>query len=190
MDVKKQALGYVKELELLQITYPRTASVGIVIRDADGLTVGATCDWKRNMLSAKAVEALAAGDSTTVISKLQVQCLDKSEISNYIWDAKHLLMDFERFKFHHIKRGRNRVAHLMANGGFIRRRDMQWVEEGPSAIWATVAAEEQKPIKAFCRSFMGVIEGFFGLGEFGWTVRLTAVSVKTAVTVRLDTVAI
>ncbi|MFQ6624346.1 hypothetical protein Gotur_004245 [Gossypium turneri] len=65
-DLCTSVLGYVKELELLQITYPRvshehtTASLGIVIRDADGLIVGAACDWKRNMLSAKAAEALAA----------------------------------------------------------------------------------------------------------------------------------
>ncbi|KAH1056578.1 hypothetical protein J1N35_034643 [Gossypium stocksii] len=137
------------ELELLQITYPRVshehtvrwqpseaqwvktnfdggfyrdlpvAGVGIVIRDADGLLMGATCDWKRNILSAEAVEALA---TVTAI---------RSEISNYIWDAKHQLIDFERFKFQHIKRRGNQVAHLMAKEGFIWRRDMHGWKKVP-----------------------------------------------------------
>lgn len=82
------------------------------------------CNWRQNIGPPKAAEALAAvsiirfakdmgfqrvifkGDTTMVIPKLQVPSIDRSKFRSYIWEAKQLLLGFERFKFHHIKKGK------------------------------------------------------------------------------------
>ncbi|MBA0717958.1 hypothetical protein Golax_005729, partial [Gossypium laxum] len=47
-----------------------------------------------------------------------------------------LVLGFEHFKFQHIKRGGNRVAHRLAREGFLRKRDVCWIEDGPTLIQA------------------------------------------------------
>lgn len=55
-------------------------------------------------------------------------------------------MGFENFKFQHIKRGGNRVAHLLAKEGSRGKRDMQWIEEGPMAIEDLVETEKNNSV--------------------------------------------
>ncbi|MBA0550926.1 hypothetical protein Golob_021834 [Gossypium lobatum] len=70
------------------------------------------------------------GDSAVLISKFNVVAIDRSTMSSIIWDVKRLVLGFEHFMFHHIKRGGNTVAHLLAREGFLRRRDVCGMEEG------------------------------------------------------------
>ncbi|MBA0741971.1 hypothetical protein Gogos_015088, partial [Gossypium gossypioides] len=100
------------------------SSSGIIIRDNKGLMMGATCNWNRNIPSVEVTEAL----------ELRIQGMDRSEVSNYICEAKQIIMGFESFKFQHIRRGGNRVAYLLMKKGFIQKRDVRWVKEGPVAI--------------------------------------------------------
>ncbi|MBA0844664.1 hypothetical protein Goarm_022890, partial [Gossypium armourianum] len=129
-------LGCVKELEMIEKTYPKASqdqlvrwtppktrwakanfdegfcsdlhksSTKVVIQDENGLLMGVYCSWNRNIRSPEATEALAAvqavrfaqdmgfrrvtfeGDSIVVISKIEAQHLDRSEVSIYIWEAK------------------------------------------------------------------------------------------------------
>ncbi|PPD90858.1 hypothetical protein GOBAR_DD12206 [Gossypium barbadense] len=42
--------------------------------------------------------------TAVLISKLQCAATDRSPVSAFVWDAKQLVVGFERFKFQHIKR--------------------------------------------------------------------------------------
>ncbi|MBA0635428.1 hypothetical protein Godav_025546 [Gossypium davidsonii] len=165
-ELSSFVLGCVKELEMIEKTYPKASqdqlvrwtplktrwakanfdegfcsdlhksSTKVVIRDENGLLMGAYCSWNRNIRSPEATEALAAvqavrfaqdmgfrrvtfeGDSIVVISKIEAQHLDRSE---------------ER---------ESSCSH--AKEGFRQKRDMKWVEEGPTMIRETVAMEEMR----------------------------------------------
>lgn len=56
-----------------------------------------------------------------IISKLKDQTKDRLETCAYKWEAYQLVVHFEQFKFQQIKRGGNRVAHLLTKEGFLRR---------------------------------------------------------------------
>lgn len=66
-------------------------------------------------------------------------------IGPHIWETHRLLTMFEKVKYQHIKRGGNRVAHLIAKEGFLWRQDVQWVEDRPSAMLELVEAEAPWP---------------------------------------------
>lgn len=104
--------GYYKDLQ--------GASISIVFRNHGGLLMGAASYWKEHLPSIPAAEALAAleavrfailgfhtvefeEDSAVIIAKFQYPYNDRSEVSGYIWGAKHLVLQLERFKFQHIK---------------------------------------------------------------------------------------
>ncbi|KAK5784747.1 hypothetical protein PVK06_039276 [Gossypium arboreum] len=134
------------------------SSSSIIIRDNKGLIMGATCNWNRNIPSEEVTEALEVlqavqfaqeigfrkvkveGDSLMIISKLRMQGMDMSEVSNYICVAKQIIMGFESFKFQYIKRGGNRVAYLLMKEGFIQKRDVRWVKV---VIRESVVVEER-----------------------------------------------
>ncbi|MBA0851177.1 hypothetical protein Goshw_014714 [Gossypium schwendimanii] len=93
-ELSSFVLGCVKELEMIEKTYPKASQDQLV-----------RC-WNRNIRSPEATEALAAvqavrfaqdmgfrrvtfeGNSIVVISKIEAQHLDRSEVSIYIWEAK------------------------------------------------------------------------------------------------------
>lgn len=77
-------------------------------------------------------------DSSLLITKLQALEIDRLVINPLIWKVKRMVLDFERFKYQHIKRGGNTVAHLLAREGSLRHGDIYWVEEGPSSITTAV----------------------------------------------------
>ncbi|KAH1107584.1 hypothetical protein J1N35_011352 [Gossypium stocksii] len=58
-----------------------------------------------------------------------------------IWDAQHIIVDFDHFKFQHIKHGGKRVAHLFTWEGFLGKRDVYWIEDGLVLIQAEVLRE-------------------------------------------------
>lgn len=138
------------------------ASAGVVVIYLEGLLLGSVCFWSEYVLDVVVAEALACvhairfardlglrrvefeGDSAVVISKLKSGVIDRSNISGYIWDARQLLLGFKHFKFQHIKRGGNRVAHLLAREGFLRNRDECWVEEGSLSIQVEVDQERKR----------------------------------------------
>ncbi|KAG8502933.1 hypothetical protein CXB51_000750 [Gossypium anomalum] len=119
----------------------QVASAGVIVRDSAGLILGLTCFWQDNVSCLLTSEAFAyvraicfaqdlgfqkvelEGDSTVLISKLNAIAIDRSTISSIIWDAKRLVLGFEHFKFHHIKRRDNTTAHLLAREGSLLRRD-------------------------------------------------------------------
>lgn len=86
------------------------------------MLLGLACFWQDNIscpLTSKALSCVQAihvaqdlgfknveleGDSEVLISKLNVADIDKSTISSIIWDVKRLVLGFEHFKFHYIKR--------------------------------------------------------------------------------------
>ncbi|KAK5811528.1 hypothetical protein PVK06_026868 [Gossypium arboreum] len=83
------------------------------------------------------------GDFLVVIMKLRATCIDQSKISNHIWEAKQIVLGFEICKFQHIKRGGNRVTHLLAKDGFRRKCDVWWVDDDPTMIQGLVEEEGQ-----------------------------------------------
>lgn len=136
------------------------SSSGAVIRNHMGMLMGSACFWREHIPSIVAAEALASllaiqfacdlrfrqveveGDCAVVISKLNKTGLDHSEICAYISDAKTLAVSFEKIKFQHIKRGGNRVAHLLGREGYLPKRYVFWVEDGPDSIQAAVLTDE------------------------------------------------
>ncbi|MBA0786814.1 hypothetical protein Gotri_025600 [Gossypium trilobum] len=84
----------------------QAASTGIIIRNSTGLIMGAAYLWNRYVLNASVEKALAGtqafrftqelgflaiefeGESLVVITKLRAACIDRSEISNHMWEAK------------------------------------------------------------------------------------------------------
>lgn len=130
----------------------QASSVGVVVRNHLGLLMGAACYWHENVPSIVVTEALATlkvvrfardlgfnsieveGDLSIVIAKLHNSVVDRSEVSSYIWDVKQLALMFEHVKFQHIERGGNKVAHLLAWDGFLQKRDLSWIEDGPALI--------------------------------------------------------
>ncbi|MBA0676340.1 hypothetical protein Goari_017819 [Gossypium aridum] len=118
------------------------ASAGVIVWDSAGLILGLACFWQDNGSCLLTSEALAwvrdicfaqdlgfrkvelEGDSTVLLSKLNAAAIDRSTISSIIWDAKRLVLGFEHFKFHHIQRGGNTVAHLFRDQHRFRRRWM------------------------------------------------------------------
>lgn len=75
-----------------------------------------------------------------MISKLQMHDMDRLTISSYIGKPNNSLWVLRSSSFNTLREG-NRVAHLLAREGFLRKRDMQWVEDGPSIIWGMVKAD-------------------------------------------------
>lgn len=143
--------GYYQDLQ--------SSSTGAIIKNEEGLIMGGYCSLNKNIPLVEVAEALATvqpiqfskemgfrrieleGDSLVIISKLESQTVDRSEVRPYIREAHRVLSTFESFKLHHIKRGGNRVAHLIDKEGFLCRRDVQWVEEEPSVVMNLVAEE-------------------------------------------------
>ncbi|PPD79188.1 hypothetical protein GOBAR_DD23884 [Gossypium barbadense] len=84
----------------------QAASTGIIIRNSTGLIIGAVYPWNRYVSNASVAKALAGtqafrftqelgflaiefeGESLVVITKLRAACIDRSEISNHMWEAK------------------------------------------------------------------------------------------------------
>lgn len=134
-----------------------TASTGVVVRDHNGLLLGSACFWYPIGSSPLVAEAMACiravaftrdlgfrsvefeGDSAQLLTKLRAPEIDRSIVSPLIWEIK-LVLAFEQFNFQHIKRGGNQVAHLHPREGSLRRRDVFWVEQGPSSITDAVAS--------------------------------------------------
>lgn len=122
--------------------------------------MGTTCFWKENVSSIVVAEALVAleavrfardlgfrsvefeEDSTIVFAKLTSLKTNRSEVSSYIWDTKHLVVAFEHFKFQHIKReGGIELLAFLPREGVLQKLDICWIEDGPTSTQVDLVRE-------------------------------------------------
>ncbi|MFQ6630197.1 hypothetical protein Gotur_007971, partial [Gossypium turneri] len=115
------------------------------------------------------------GDSLTTIKKANSDSEDKSEIGAITKNIQQYKKNFQQIIFRHISRSANSLAHHLAKEILKKGEDNNLSDESRISYARQKREEDNEP----------QIEG-----EFGWTVRLPAVSVKIAVAVRLDIVAI
>ncbi|KAL4339948.1 hypothetical protein GQ457_08G031140 [Hibiscus cannabinus] len=134
---------------------------GVVLQDHDGILLGACCKMCPHIASSFVVEAQAAAyglqlalelafhhviledDSLAITSKLKLEKDDLSEISAFIWDAKHLSRSFASCWLQFTPREGIHVAHAMARGWSNSSFGSIWVNETPEHI-ATVVAKDRR----------------------------------------------
>ncbi|MBA0820328.1 hypothetical protein Gohar_022250, partial [Gossypium harknessii] len=152
----------------------------IVFRDKEGYIL-AVCTYSNSfVVDPTTAEARACLQTVTVAEDLGL---------------RRLVVEGDSFAV----RSANRVAHAMAEEG------RQWpsarfsIEEAPKTMVVVILMNDSMEMEAAVFLTRGSSQFFLEFsgfvvrdcrGEFGWAVRLLAVSVKTTVAVRLDTVAI
>ncbi|GMI67678.1 hypothetical protein HRI_000437100 [Hibiscus trionum] len=110
----------------------KTSTLGIIIRDSEGLVMASSCCPHTfvhgpEMIEAKTYEqillfghdlgfhkVIAEGDTQIIINKASSAAIDRSEISALIFNIKRLCQCFECLSFNSIPRSSNSVAHLLA----------------------------------------------------------------------------
>ncbi|KAL4346535.1 hypothetical protein GQ457_17G013180 [Hibiscus cannabinus] len=138
-----------------------SACTGVVIRNHEGILMGACCKMISHIASSFAAEAQAAvhglqlaadlgfqyvileGDSMAVTERLRSEKEDLSEISAIIWDAKYLSRSFVTCRFQFTHREGNQVAHAVARGGSNSQTESIWVNEIPDHIVAMAMKERR-----------------------------------------------
>ncbi|GMI77001.1 hypothetical protein HRI_001369400 [Hibiscus trionum] len=83
------------------------------------------------------------GDSRAVVTKLQSDLEDPSDIGALISEAKGQTRRFQECRFLFRHRSGNRVAHALAALRHSLVTDLVWIEEAPVEI-ETLAAEDRR----------------------------------------------
>ncbi|GMI93031.1 hypothetical protein like AT3G09510 [Hibiscus trionum] len=141
--------------------HEKSATIGVIIRNMEGQILGASSLLAYHIPSTFAAEAQAAicglrlaadmgfrqieveGDSRAVVTKLQSDSDDPSDIGALISEAKGQTRRFQECRFLFRHRSRNRVAHALAALRRSLDTDLVWIEEAPVEI-ETLAAEDRR----------------------------------------------
>ncbi|GMI97004.1 hypothetical protein like AT4G29090 [Hibiscus trionum] len=139
----------------------KSAQVGVLIRDSEGLILGAKAAKLNHTSSSFATEAEAVvhgvrlaldlgfrnavveGDALSIIKKLHAAGEDRSEVSALVWSALHLAKSFQRISFAFVAREGNIAAHELARTPLTSASEIVWVEEAPASVEALAAVDRR-----------------------------------------------
>ncbi|XP_062011139.1 uncharacterized protein LOC133727571 [Rosa rugosa] len=126
--------------------------IGVVVRDEFGTCIASMARYFPHVLSATHMEAEACragillairegwdafdleSDCSFVVSALQQNMEDRSDIGRIIDDCKSYLTYFPSFQIRHVFREANGVAHRLAHPASLNYLDDIWVDESPVII--------------------------------------------------------
>ncbi|XP_039001964.1 uncharacterized protein LOC120128345 [Hibiscus syriacus] len=130
--------------------------LGVIIRDVDGLILGASRRKVERIASSFAAEAVAAlhavrlsldlgftqviveGDCRSVIQSLVSSMADWSEIGIWVHEGRKLAASLRVCQFQHVPRTGNKAAYLLASFNSTSTEDQFWVEEAPHRVLVQV----------------------------------------------------
>ncbi|GMI85638.1 hypothetical protein like AT4G29090 [Hibiscus trionum] len=136
-------------------------SIGIIIRNDNGLIMGAGAYLNMKAVNPEMAEALACrqalrltrelgfrravveGDSLQIINKLLDGSFDRSSSSSIIHEIKILQGSFDYLSFKHTPRDFNLSAHLLAREGRYFVTPRIWIEKAPMTV-ETAACEDRR----------------------------------------------
>ena len=76
-------------------------------------------------------ELVIEGDNSSVMKAISAMQVNHSILGNVIWDVHHLIGNLQWVRTECIKRGRNRVAHELAQFARNISHDLFWMEDVP-----------------------------------------------------------
>ncbi|XVF11523.1 hypothetical protein REPUB_Repub08aG0035500 [Reevesia pubescens] len=122
---------------------------GVIIRDEEGIVLGACSLVHLGLQEPEIIEASAAffqkmiveGDAARVISLLRKSGEDFSSIGNLIKDYRSLCCNFQIVEMSHVKREANQDADCLAKYALNSKINSYWVEEYPSVLNNSIAPD-------------------------------------------------
>ena len=130
----------------------QSAGLGMVLRDANGLTIFASCRFLQDCESPLEAETRACAEGLTMaldyshlpirvetdcaqlVAMLSSSVVDRSPLLHLVSDVKHLCSGSRECSFVKVERSQVRVSHHLANLARMERRSEIWTGSGPEEI--------------------------------------------------------